>query len=157
MAKTAELDSRDMLAQEADENEGVLDYKMLVQGIPRIEPVSQRDFLTVEQWEKFMAEQLVIVVAPTADKNAPPAVPVGNNGLIVWLPRDRKIRIPRSYVERLAQSQEIGVRTETNPDHSADEGMRMRQSTSQPYPFSVIFDPSGLKGERWLRNVIRRG
>lgn len=140
-----------------DELDGVLDYKMLVQGIPRIETTTEREFKDVEAWEKFMAELVVISVHPTTDKNAPPSVPVGNNGLIVWLPRDRKIRIPRSYVERLAQSQELAFTTKRNPDPGADEGMVTHKTAASPFPFSVLQDPSGARGERWLRNVMRRG
>jgi len=155
VATTKEVESLKHL----DGMEGVIDYdhfQLNMGAVSKIDPLSMREFKLIEEYEKFMADMLVIVIHDTTDKNASPYVPVGVNGQMLWLPRSRKIRIPRRFVERLAQSQETAYQTVRNPDISADEGMLTKHRTGQPYPFAVVFDPSKF-GERWLARMMREG
>ena len=152
MAK--ELLSTDMMT---DESEGIVDWKYLSLGIPQVEIVAEKDLMNSAQLEKFMQDELVIVVHKSTDKNAVPKAPVGVNGKIVWLPRDTKIRIPRYFVERLARSQEATFSTDDNPDPRADEGKTIHRTNGQVYPFQVLHDPAGARGQAWLSKVTRQG
>lgn len=150
MAK--EQSSTDYMPQ--GENDGVMDWKTLRIGMPALE--IERDTRTIVEIEKFMQDELVIVIHKSTDKNAVPRVPVGVNGEVAWLPRDVKIRIPRKFVERLARSQEATYRTDDNPDPRMDEGKIIRRTNGQVFPFQVLHDPSP-RGAAWLQRVTREG
>jgi len=150
MAK--EQSSTDYMPQ--GENDGVMDWKTLRIGMPALE--IDRDTRTTAEIEKFMQDELVIVIHKSTDKNAVPRVPVGVNGEVAWLPRDVKIRIPRKFVERLARSQEATFRTDDNPDPRMDEGKIIRRTNGQVFPFQVLHDPSP-RGAAWLQRVTREG
>lgn len=147
-----EQTSTDFMPQ--GENDGVLDWKTLRLGMAALE--IDRDTRTSAEIEKFMQDELVIVIHKSTDKNAVPRVPVGVNGEVAWLPRDTKIRIPRKFVERLARSQEATFRTDDNPDPRMDEGKIIRRTNGQVFPFQVLHDPSP-RGAAWLQRVTREG
>ena len=153
---TRQVHSPDLQARELD---GVLDFAMLKRiggGLPHLDPVTEREFKTVAETEAFMNDLLVIEIHTSTDKNAPVVCEVGVNGDKVVIPRGRKVRIPRRFVERLAQSQATSFRQERHANPDADEGMVTKRSTAQEYPFSVLKDPSP-KGSAWLARVIREG
>lgn len=147
-----EQTSTDFMPQ--GENDGVLDWKTLRLGMAALE--IERDTRSAPEIEKFMQDELVIVIHKSTDKNAVPRVPVGVNGEVAWLPRDTKIRIPRKFVERLARSQEATFRTDDNPDPRMDEGKIIRRTNGQVFPFQVLHDPSP-RGAAWLQRVTREG
>ncbi len=124
---------------------------------PQIVAVGEREFADVVEQEKFMQDRLVIVIHKSPDKNAPPRVPVGLNGDICWLPRDRKIRLPRGLVGNLLQSQERTFATKRNPDPNADEGMVTTQENTPAYPINILYDPNPRKGAAWARRVVAQG
>lgn len=107
-------------------------------------------------YEKFMTDPIVIKIHTTTDKNASPVIPVGINGDQKWLPRGVPIRVPRSFVERLAQSQTTAYKTVENPDKASDSGMLNKSTTAHEFPFDVIQDPSRYGG-RWLKRMMKQG
>lgn len=119
-----------------------------------VEVVTDREFTDTIEMTKFMADNLVIEIHPSTDKNAPTSVRVGVNGEEVWLPRGQKIRIPRRFVERLARSQVRQYKTVRNPDQEADFANLTKMSTAMDYGFSVVKEPNA-KGRQWLERVIR--
>lgn len=148
MARTVQ--SEDYRSTELD---GVVDFAMLRTGGPlRVDPVGEREFKDIAEYEKFMAEQVVIRIHSTPDKNEPPAAFIGENGAGVWIPRNVKVRLPRSYVETLARSQSRSYRTDRNPDPNADEGMVTKTTSGACYPFEVLQDPNP-RGRAWLQRV----
>jgi hypothetical protein len=129
--------------------------------IGSIEPIDEREFNISDPegraaYEMFMSEGVVVSVHQTTDENAPPVVGVGCNGDVRWLPREIPVRIPRRFVEILAKSQERKITTKSNPDPSADEGMKTTTRQAQSYPFSVLHDPHP-KGRAWLERITRAG
>lgn len=154
---SAVTDTRRVAEDEDLDLDTVVDYKMLTQGALRqVQVMGEREFENAKEIEAFMNEMLVIRIHDTTDKNAPPRVFVGDNGEQLWLPRKVKIRIPRRFVERLAQSHEAAYSQANNPDPYADEGKVTKTSQAQPYPFEVLHDPSRV-GARWLRRTMREG
>lgn len=138
------------------ENDGILDWKAIRTGARSIEIASEVEVRTSAEIEAFMHDELVIVIQKSTDKNASPTVPVGVNGETAWLPRNRKIRLPRKYVERLAMAQEATFSTDDNPDPRMDEGKVVNRTNGQLYPFQMIHDPSP-HGQKWLERVMRLG
>ena len=153
MARTREILSTDHMT---GEDEGILDWRTLRTGTPRIEVATEREFKDTAETAAFMEEQLVILVHKSTDKNAILMVPVAVNGEKAWLPRDVKIRIPRKFVERLARAQEATFRTDDNPDPRMDEGKIIRRTNGQVFPFAVLHDPNP-RGPAWLQRVTREG
>lgn len=107
-------------------------------------------------YEQFMQEPVVIKIHRNGDKNSHPAVPVGVNGDQKWLPRGVPIRVPRTFVERLAQCQPTSYETVENHDRTSVNGMLKKSTTAHEFPFDVIVDPSRF-GARWLRHMMRQG
>jgi hypothetical protein len=137
-------------------NDGVISWNALRLGIAAVEVIADKDAMSTLETEKFMEDELVIVIHRSTDKNALEKVPVGVNGETAWLPRDTKIRLPRKFVERLARAQEATFRTDDNPDPRMDEGKVIRRTNGQVFPFQVLHDPSP-RGQAWLAKVTREG
>lgn len=110
--------------------------------------------------EAFMEEAVVIEIHETTDEKAPPLVFVGINGDQRWLPRGVPIRLPRKFVERLAQSAE---RTYTTPTTGVKEGTDnerpVKQKSTQAYPFAILEDSHRDKklARKWLKRVTKQG
>lgn len=109
--------------------------------------------------DEFMRDRLTIEVHTSTDPNAPPMAPVGVNGRMVWFMRGMRYKnVPRAFVEILARSQSRRFqRSEQVRDPSADVQMRTMSRQAHDYPFSVLHDPRGARGEQWLARVIREG
>jgi hypothetical protein len=136
--------------------EGLLDLTaptpMGVSG--EIVQVTQREFDTMDkEYEAFMQLPMVIRIHESADVRSAPAVAVGCNGERKWLPRGRAIKIQRKFVENLARSKEMHVRTEANGDRSSDEGTLTRRHATSPYGFEILHD-SHPKGRAWIERVL---
>ena len=136
---------------------GLLDFGALPVGGLTVQPVAEREFKSDKdgklQYEKFMAEPIVIKIHATADKNEPPGAEVALNGVKVYIPREKPVRLPRAFVEILARSQVRNYSQQRNPDPMADEGMFTRRHVGASYPFSVIEDKNA-RGRAWLQRVV---
>ncbi len=141
------------------EFDDVVDYSQLKFTLvaPQIKVVGDREFKAVAEQEAFMQHKLVISINKNNDKNTPPMVAVGLNGDICWLPRGRKIRVPRGLVGCLAQSHERTFTTPREENPNADQGFKIEQESAPTYPFNVLYDPDPQRGARWLRRVSAEG
>lgn len=108
-------------------------------------------------YEKFMAEGVIIEIHDSKDPQAPPLVGAGVNGDMRWFPRNKLIKIPRVFVEVLAQSNERSYTTKETKNVEQDNRMDVTPKNTPSYPFSVVRDPSGEKGRRWLAMMVRQG
>ncbi|MEY3252290.1 MAG: hypothetical protein RL227_1263 [Pseudomonadota bacterium] len=123
----------------------------------KIELVSEREWKTAEEAERFYSERLDIEIHQTGDRNAPIFAEVGINGHMVWFPRGQRINnVPRRFVESLARSQDHTFRSvhERNPD--VDSQMKTLRTRSTAYGLSILRDPNP-KGREWLERVVREG
>lgn len=107
-------------------------------------------------YEAFMAQFVEIEIATTQDKNAPPMVPVGVNGIQAWLPRGEVIEVPRYFVERLLRSQSHKFETLNNNDYAAETGTSIRETIGTDYPFQIVHDPDP-RGHEWARTIRMQG
>jgi hypothetical protein len=141
---------------ENPEIRGVIDFMHLRAGTS-IEPVNDREFNMRSpegrlEYEKFMMEPVVLCIHKTADKNEPFVADVHLNGEPMPLPRDVPIRIPRCFVEVLAQSQVRQYTQVRDPNPDATEGMKTHRHGGAQFPFQILHEPSP-KGRAWLQRV----
>ena len=115
-----------------------------------------REFKDRESYEAFMREPVVIKFAESRDKNEPPLIFVGVNGAQRWCPRNKPIRLPRYFIERLAQAQEMRFETLPTNDDTIDNRMVTKRHSAASYSFSILHDPNP-SGRRWLQRVTREG
>ena len=144
----------------ADENlsiqeERVFDYSMFrVNTDGQIATITEREFKEDKAYQDFMNSLMVIEINETTDERAPKAGLVGVNGQQLWLPRGKKIKIPRYFVERLLRSRSRGYKSVKNQDPSADAGYKQVRTTNNDYSVSVLQDPAP-QGRAWLERVVR--
>ncbi len=144
-----------------DDNEQVIDMTTTLQGARLMREIVEesrgfREFAEIEQYEAFMQEPVVIRIHETRDVNEPPLVFVGVNGDERWLPREKKLRLQRKFIERLAQAQEMAYKTSESRDPTADSMMETAKRKAASYSFSVLHDPNP-NGRRWLARMAREG
>lgn len=155
MART--IEATDYRSPELD---NAIDFSFLATGGTSIQPVNEREFPSTAEgkleYEQFMRQPVTIRIHKTSNPNDIPSVPVGLNGVQAWLPRDKPIKIPRAFVEVLAQAQVRNYRQERESDPDAAEGMRTRRYGGLEYPFEVIHDPHP-KGRAWLNRIVHGG
>jgi hypothetical protein len=123
----------------------------------KVEVVSEREWKTQEEAERFYNERLDIEVHQTTDKNAPLFAEAGVNGHMVWFPRGVRVNgVPRKFVEALARSQITAYKTQQVRNPNADDQMHTSRNTAACYGFSVIRDQNP-RGRTWLERVSREG
>lgn len=102
--------------------------------------------------EEFYKDLLMIHVSAAGENENPYAVTVVNNRHF-QIPRGRNVRVPRFVVEALAHAKQANFKTKRtyvgDPTHMAPI-----QSHVFSYPFSVIQDPRGVEGQKWLEKVL---
>lgn len=132
---------------------GMLDLSMPSPMMSGIEVITDREFNNSVEYEQFMQDHMVVRIHPTSDVRAAPAVFVGVNGDSRWLPRDRPVKLQRKFVEVLARSKEMHLRTEETQDPNSDDRNVIRRHTNSPYGFEVMWDKHP-KGRAWLSRVM---
>ena len=113
---------------------------------------------------KFMEEPVTILINKSPEKFAPLTVDCWVNGegaevmtdkgwvKFGWLPVERPVTTKRKYVEVLARTKHMSVRTEVT-QRSDGESNDILRSNSLKAQFSVLHDPSP-KGSFWLQRIL---
>lgn len=116
----------------------------------------------------FNEEWLEIVINPSTQKNAASIFEVWSNGVgaemlingkvvvVRDLPVGPPITVKRKIVEHIIRARITEVRTiyeSTNVENPRNEIGRI---DSRVHSFSVLHDPSGLKGHEWMKMVYAR-
>jgi hypothetical protein len=103
----------------------------------------------------FMNEEIEIILNRGREKHAPEFEQFGVNGRIIWIKAGVPTRIKRCYLEVMARSQPVDIRTHSGEDQSdALTFNRVERTQSAGFSFSVLKDPNP-KGAAWLAKVIR--
>lgn len=115
----------------------------------------------------FQEEPVMIVLNPSAEKNAPTAFPVWVNGKgaevfqsgqwmeIGYLPVGRPLTIKRKYLEVIIRSKLDAVTT-AHEDSSVERPRNeIRRATSSVHSYSILEDKNP-KGRAWAQEMIRR-
>lgn len=103
----------------------------------------------------FMEEEVEIILRKGREKFAPLYEMFGVDGKTLWVMTDRPTKLKRKYLEVMARSQPMDIRTESGEDVSdALTFNRTQRHLSSNFSFSVIKDPSP-KGGAWLAKLMR--
>ena len=122
--------------------------------ISSTETLSARDYFAELA---FMEEKLEIYLHRGRDKHSPQFESFTVNGRTAWVQVETRTMLARKYVEVMARSQPMDVRTrshklEDSPEaHCVNETVRTQFAN---FAFSVMRDPNPMGGA-WLAKVMR--
>lgn len=115
----------------------------------------------------FQEEPVMIILNPTAEKNAPTSFPVWVNGKgaevfqngrwdeIGYLPIGRRLIIKRKYLEVIIRAK-LDLVTTAHDDATVERPVnRVNRATSSVHSFSILED-NNPKGRAWAEEMIRR-
>jgi len=126
-------------------NEGLVETT-----VPLDKPLAQ-----LAEQEQFMNDLIEVHFAEAANPDIEtPVVEITVNNRYFFARRGESKMIPRYFLEVLARSKVMRVRTERKVDAEGAETMVPRITYTPCYPFTVIADPAGKKGIEWLRNIM---
>jgi hypothetical protein len=118
-----------------------------------IERVAENNFVKAAEMERFMNEDVVVLIHPSAAEGAYDYVPVQLNGLNCPVLRGVNAVVKRKYVEVLARCRDTNYRQRLT-DPSRLDALTMDEKTVLTYPFSVIEDKNP-KGRVWLEAILK--
>ena len=103
----------------------------------------------------FMEEYVEVYLNRGREKHAPKFEQVGVNGQIIWIEVETPTRIKRKFLEVLARSMPMDIRTQSG-EAPGDELTfnKVERSLSANFSFQVIRDPNP-RGPAWLAKVRR--
>lgn len=105
--------------------------------------------------ERFMAEVLEIQLAEASSEEENQYAEITVNSQYRMLRRGDIGMFPRSHVAVLAQAKEMRLKQIKVVAPDGSMGYEERLISRQTYPFTVIHDPSGRKGNDWLRAILK--
>lgn len=122
-----------------------------------IEKVDGPDWKNTAELEKFMNEEVEILVYEPIDENEPFLVDPSVNGTRQFIIRGVPQKVKRKYVEVLARSKRNMVSARGYIDRQTQEAVNeVRVNKSLMYPFQILEDPNP-NGPAWLRKVLAEG
>ena len=106
--------------------------------------------------ERFMAEELEVIMHDPASEVEPEYVEIRVNGDYVCAKRDSQfpVKMRRYHVAILAQAKTASLKQKRHTDSEGFQGYQETVGLRQSYPFTVTHDPSGSRGTAWLRPLI---
>ena len=105
----------------------------------------------------FMEEKLEIYLHRGREKYSAQFEPFTVNGRTAWVQVETRTMLARKYVEVMARSQPMDVRTRSFKIEESPEARCVNENpctTYAQFAFSVMSDPSPL-GSAWLAKVMR--
>lgn len=121
---------------------------------PEVQLVSEGDLALTASDEKFMHEEVTVVIMPTTDPNAAPYASLSVNGEMKIVPRNVPTKIKRKHLEVLARMKETRWLQSVPDGYTGQIDMgSLRGHTGFAYPFTVTEDKNP-KGGAWLANVM---
>lgn len=104
----------------------------------------------------FMEEMMEIRIEPSAEDNPRQILDFYVNGVPVWIRVGEPTWVKRKYVEVIARSKPMSIRTEHDtPETSPESGPQNRvlRSSRAQFPFSVLTDKNP-RGHAWLTRIL---
>lgn len=126
-------------------------------GMPEIEIEPTFDPSKIDM-EKFLAEELKVIIALPAQKHEAKYVYIGHQltpEWARWKPRGVEISLKRYEVDILCNAKGTEVYQEKSADADGFESFVDKERMSLAYQFNVTYDPSGRRGALWLQNRLR--
>jgi hypothetical protein len=143
------------MAKKSAHIEGLIEQGVKVEDDqPDIQLVSQTDLASAASDEKFMHEEVTVVIMPTTDPNAAPYATLSVNGEMKIVSRNVPTRIKRKHLEVLARMKETRWLQSVPEGYMGQIDMgSLRGHTGFAYPFTVTEDKNP-KGGAWLANIM---
>ncbi len=143
------------MAKKSAHVEGLIEQGVkVVDDQPDIQLVSQTDLASAASDEKFMHEDVTVVIMPTTDPNAAPYATLSVNGEMKIVSRNVPTRIKRKHLEVLARMKETRWLQSVPEGYMGQIDMgSLRGHTGFAYPFTVTEDKNP-KGGAWLANIM---
>jgi len=101
----------------------------------------------------FMEDVLQVIVGETEDPNAENPVMAGCNGETVKLYRGQQYSIKRKFVDSLIRTT-FRVSTKHFKDSEGCDQTKMVKTPTRAYNISILEDPAGELGRRWLQHQL---
>lgn len=106
--------------------------------------------------EAFMAQPIDVMLMEPTDPNEEQFAQVTVNGIYKLIPRDGNVyTIPRSHVEALCNAKPQRISQQKTVTGDGEMIYREQKRTGLAYPFSVVSDPAGVRGNEWLRGKLK--
>lgn len=105
------------------------------------------------EMDKFMNEELEVLLYQPMNRGEEKVVQLGVNGVNQFIPRGIKQKVKRKYVEVLARSRNMNVSAEGFKLENGETKNVVRIAGGLQYPFQVIKDPNP-KGPEWLGKIL---
>lgn len=108
------------------------------------------------EYEAFMAQELIVDILTTNEKNAQQIFEISVNGNTFTFRRGQRYeKVPRYIVEGLARCKPQTYESEEYIDvKDGQRKIRYNASRGVRYPFQVTYDPLGKTGSDWLQAVL---
>lgn len=116
-----------------------------------IDPVSEADFVSEVEKNKFMNDPIRILVHESQVDGELDIICVTVNQLNQPIRRGEETIVKRKYVEALARAKT--TRWAQQMDPLERERIKMVEKTTLSYPFSVLEDPHP-NGRHWLKAIL---
>lgn len=104
---------------------------------------------------KFNEDFVEVMLHESTDENVENPVFTACNGVTQYFFRGQPQRVKRKYVAILAACKEHSLKTEEYTAGDGARAIRLRNTSSLKYPFSVISDPAGKRGADWLKSLLQ--
>ncbi len=120
-----------------------------------IETVPGPGFESLAELEKFMNEEVKVMLFPPSIKGEEFVAQLGVNGKHQFVIRGMPVWVKRKYIEVLARSRRVNVQADGYKDGGNGEAKNIVNITnSLQYPFQVLEDKNP-KGGPWLSQILQ--
>lgn len=103
--------------------------------------------------EQFMNEILTVYIVESQDEEVNEIQTPNVNGMNQPIVLGQEMKIKRKYVEAMARTRTT-VYKQVTPDPTQPDYILMQERTVVTQPFSVLHDPSGVRGREWLKAIL---
>jgi hypothetical protein len=118
---------------------------------PGVERVAERSLIPEAELAAFMEDLIDIIVSPGYSEESLPVITPGVMGVNQPIIRGLPQRVKRKYVEALARGTRTGF-SQVRDMYNLEK-CDLKPNTVTVAPFTVIRDPAGERGTRWLRGI----
>ena len=119
----------------------------------KVEPVEGPNWEDKLELEKFMNEELEILVYEPYEEGQEQIVQLAVNGVNQFVPRGIPTRVKRKYVEVLARSRKVTVTANGYKDPRGEAKNTVHFAQGLNYPFQVLSDQNP-NGPAWLKKIL---
>lgn len=106
------------------------------------------------EFERFMNQEVVVLLADPASEQEPTVVEVNVNGDYRMGVRGFEVKLKRAHVAVLARAKQSRVRQKKVVAPDGSMSFQEENVLALSYPFQVVEDPDPRRGAPWLRQLL---